>query len=166
MCHFSFTCFRMLWFQPTSPIRSEVDVKLGGTRCNLVMGRLKPWMQLLTSKKKKMVLREETPIPERPESTKLKDIMWTCTLSAPEMTIVLYNLAGLAVYHVSCLPIHNMFLMLLWTPFIRNLVFYFAYSFDVSFFSKKYKTLPQLNVFICMDTTCYLLYLVVEICCL
>nr|XP_017218041.1 PREDICTED: protein SABRE isoform X2 [Daucus carota subsp. sativus] len=85
--------------QPTSPIRSEVDVKLGGTRCNLVMGRLKPWMQLLTSKKKKMVLREETPIPERPESTKLKDIMWTCTLSAPEMTIVLYNLAGLAVYH-------------------------------------------------------------------
>lgn len=104
LCHFSFTCFRMLWFQPTSPIRSEVDVKLGGTRCNFVMGRLKPWMQLWTSKKKKMVLREETPISERSQSTKSKDIMWTCTISAPEMTIVLYNLNGLAVYHVSCLP--------------------------------------------------------------
>ncbi|KAL8119517.1 protein SABRE isoform X1 [Apium graveolens] len=85
--------------QPTSPIRSEVDVKLGGTRCNLVMGRLKPWMQLRTSKKKKMVLREETPISERSQSTKSEDIMWTCTVSAPEMTIVLYNLNGLEVYH-------------------------------------------------------------------
>ena len=44
-----------LRFQPASPIRSEIDVKLGGTQCNLMMGRLKPLMKLSSSKKKKMV---------------------------------------------------------------------------------------------------------------
>lgn len=85
--------------QPTSPFRSEIDVKLGGTQCNLIMVRLKPWMQLQSSKKKKMVLREESPNPERLQSTESKAIMWTCTVSAPEMTIVLYNLSGLPLYH-------------------------------------------------------------------
>lgn len=63
-------------------------------------------MQLKTSKKKNVVILEETPkapIPERAQSVESKAIMWTCTLSCPEITIVLYNLNGLAVYHVSCL---------------------------------------------------------------
>ncbi|KAK9271467.1 hypothetical protein L1049_027058 [Liquidambar formosana] len=85
--------------QPTSPIRAEIDVKLGGTQCNIIVSRLKPWMHLHFSKKKKMVLREETSIPERPQSTELKAIMWTCTVSAPEMTIVLYSISGLPMYY-------------------------------------------------------------------
>ncbi|KAA8538196.1 hypothetical protein F0562_027804 [Nyssa sinensis] len=85
--------------QPTSPIRSEIDVKLGGTQCNMIMSRLKPWMRLHSSKEKKMVLREESPNPERLQSTESKAIMWTCTVSAPEMTIVLYSLSDVPLYH-------------------------------------------------------------------
>ncbi|XP_076926982.1 protein SABRE-like isoform X1 [Bidens hawaiensis] len=85
--------------QPTSPIRSEVDVKLGGTQCNLFMGRLKPFMNLSSSKKKKMVLRDENANPVKVQSSGSKTIMWTCTVSAPEMTIVLFNLSGLPIYH-------------------------------------------------------------------
>lgn len=61
-------------------------------------------MQLKASKKKKVVIPEETPktpIHERSQSIESKSILWTCTFSGPEMTIVLYNPDGLAVYHVS-----------------------------------------------------------------
>lgn len=86
--------------QPSSPIRAEVDVKLGGTQCNIIASRLKPWARLHLSKKKKMVLREETTTVENPQSTELKAILWTCTVSAPEMTIVLHSISGLPLYHV------------------------------------------------------------------
>ncbi|CAL5425644.1 unnamed protein product [Camellia sinensis] len=85
---------RCFTFQPTSPIRSEIEVKLGGTQCNIIMSRLKPWMHLQSSKKKKMVLQDGNSNPERLRSTESKAIMWTCTVSAPEMTIVLYSLSG------------------------------------------------------------------------
>ncbi|KAF5955463.1 hypothetical protein HYC85_008319 [Camellia sinensis] len=85
--------------QPTSPIRSEIEVKLGGTQCNIIMSRLKPWMHLQSSKKKKMVLQDGNSNPERQRSTESKAIMWTCTVSAPEMTIVLYSLSGSPLYH-------------------------------------------------------------------
>ncbi|KAF5739794.1 Golgi-body localization protein domain isoform 1 [Tripterygium wilfordii] len=85
--------------QPTSPTRAEIDVKLGGTQCNIIMSRLKPWLHLHSSKKKKMVLRSETSTPERRPSTEFKAIMWTCTVSAPEMTIMLYSISGLPLYH-------------------------------------------------------------------
>ncbi|KAJ6335365.1 hypothetical protein OIU78_012072, partial [Salix suchowensis] len=62
------------------------------------MSRLKPWLRLHHSKKKKMVLREETSAPVRSPTTESKVIMWTCTLSAPEMTIVLYSINGLPLY--------------------------------------------------------------------
>ena len=48
-----------------------------------------------------MVLREETSVVEKPLVRDAKAIMWTCTLSAPEMTTVLYNSSGLPLYHVS-----------------------------------------------------------------
>ncbi|WOG92852.1 hypothetical protein DCAR_0312129 [Daucus carota subsp. sativus] len=96
--------------QPTSPIRVGVDVNLGDIRCNLVMSRLKPLMQLKTSKKKNTVIREETsktpPIVENSQSNQSKPIMWTCTLSGPEMTIVIYNLNGLPVYRGCCQSSH------------------------------------------------------------
>ncbi|KAG9440183.1 hypothetical protein H6P81_020348 [Aristolochia fimbriata] len=91
--------------QLTAPIRAEIDIKLGGTQFNIIMSRLKPWMHLHMSKKKKMVLRENPPNHDRPESTErddvtdIKAIMWTCTFSSPEMTIVLYSLSGSPLYH-------------------------------------------------------------------
>ena len=87
-------------FQPASPIRVEVDLKLGGTRCNIIISRLKPWLRLHSSKKKKMVLKKEKPS-EKPKSSESKAITWTCTVSAPEMTIVLYSTSGSPLYHVS-----------------------------------------------------------------
>ncbi|KAE8666757.1 Protein SABRE [Hibiscus syriacus] len=92
--------------QPVSPVRAEVDVKLGGTQCNIIMSRLKPWLRLQSSKKKGMVLQEETPALEKPQSTESKAIMWTCTVSAPEMTIVLYSICGVPLYHGCSQSLH------------------------------------------------------------
>ncbi|KAJ8762590.1 hypothetical protein K2173_008029 [Erythroxylum novogranatense] len=86
--------------QPISPVRAEIDVKLGGTQCNIIMSRLKPWLRLHYLKKKKMVLQKEPAAPLKPQSSDFKAIMWTCTVSAPEMTIVLYTINGLPLYHV------------------------------------------------------------------
>ena len=93
--------------QPISPVRAETEVKLGGTQCNIIMSRLKPWLFLHSSKKKKMVLQEEASVVARPQSTDGKTVMWTCNVSAPEMTIVLFNMAGSPVYHVSIMIIYT-----------------------------------------------------------
>ncbi|XP_039049976.1 protein SABRE isoform X2 [Hibiscus syriacus] len=86
-------------WQPVSPVRAEVDVKLGGTQCNIIMSRLKPWLRLQSSRKNGMILQEETSTLEKPQSTESKAIMWTCTVSAPEMMIVLYSISGVPLYH-------------------------------------------------------------------
>lgn len=52
-----------------------------------------------------MVLREESSQKERPQISKPKIILWTSTVSAPEMTIVLYGLDDLPLYHVSHMAI-------------------------------------------------------------
>ncbi|XP_060173320.1 protein SABRE-like [Lycium barbarum] len=83
--------------EPTSPIRCETGVKLGGTRCNLMITRLQPWLRLHASKKKKMVLKEESSTREKPRTSDHKAIMWTFTISAPELTIMVYDL--------NCLPL-------------------------------------------------------------
>ena len=93
--------FNAFAFQPISPVRAEVDVKLGGTQCNIIMSRLKPWLRLQSSKKKGMFLQEETSTIMKPQSTESKAFMWTCTVSAPEMTIVLYSISDVPLYHVS-----------------------------------------------------------------
>lgn len=85
--------------QMSSSIRAEIDIKLGGTQCNIRMSRLRPWMRLYNSRKRKMVLQEESPNLERPQNTEFKPILWTCTVSAPEMTTVLYSVSGLPLYH-------------------------------------------------------------------
>ncbi|XP_047962243.1 protein SABRE [Salvia hispanica] len=84
---------------PNSPIRSEIDVKLGGTQCNLLLNRLEPWMSISLPKKQKKEVLEKSPAKEKSHSSGQKTIMWTCTLSAPEMTVVLYNLSGCPLYH-------------------------------------------------------------------
>ncbi|KAI9106951.1 hypothetical protein K1719_022479 [Acacia pycnantha] len=85
--------------QPTSPVRAETEIKLGGTQCNIIMSRLQPWLFLHLSKKRKMVLQEKAPDVVKHQSTDNKTIMWTCNVSAPEMTIVLFNMAGSPIYH-------------------------------------------------------------------
>ncbi|KAK1292598.1 hypothetical protein QJS10_CPB17g02481 [Acorus calamus] len=85
--------------QPAVPIRAEIDVKLGGTQCNIIPSRLIPWVCLGLSRKKHMVLRDEHSH-GMSETTSSKEIMWTCNVSAPEMTVVLYSLSGLSIYHV------------------------------------------------------------------
>lgn len=137
-------------FQPISPVRAEVDVKLGGTQCNIIMSRLKPWLRLHHSKKKKMVLREETSTPVRSPTTESKVIMWTCTVSAPEMTIVLYSINGLPLYQVSYVHIKllngiefcenswalTLVLTFCWCPISAGFFFVFVY-FLVIFLSPK-----------------------------
>lgn len=90
-------------FQPASPIRCEIGVKLGGTRCNLIITRLNPWLRLNASKKKKMVLKEESPAREKSRPSDHKAIIWTSTISAPELTIMVYDLNGLPLCHVRVL---------------------------------------------------------------
>lgn len=85
--------------QPISSVRAETEIKLGGTQCNIIMSRLKPWLLLHLSKKKKIVLREEASVVVKPQSTDSRIIMWTCNVSAPEMTIVLFDMVGSPVYH-------------------------------------------------------------------
>ncbi|KAH6798514.1 HYPERSENSITIVE TO PI STARVATION 4 [Perilla frutescens var. frutescens] len=85
--------------QPNVPIRSEIDVKLGGTQCNLILNRLEPWLSIRRPQKQKKELLEKSLAKEKSHSSELKTIMWTCTLSAPEMTVVLYSLSGCPLYH-------------------------------------------------------------------
>lgn len=88
--------------QPTSPIKSEIDIKLGGIQCNIIMARLKPLMQLRPPKKKKIIPKEESANPVKIQSSgEFKIMTWTCTFTAPETTIALFNLEGFLLYHVS-----------------------------------------------------------------
>lgn len=95
--------FTRLWcfvFQHDLPIRYESDVKLGDTQCNIILSRLKPWMRLRSSKGKKMVLQDGSSNPGRLHSTESKGIIWSCKVSAPEMTAMLYSLSGSPLYLV------------------------------------------------------------------
>ncbi|VFQ86788.1 unnamed protein product [Cuscuta campestris] len=86
--------------QPTSPIGFEVDIKLGGAQSNLILARLTPWMDLhALRKKKEAVENERGSTSESPKPAELNAIMWTCTVSAPEMSVVLYDMSGSPLYH-------------------------------------------------------------------
>ncbi|XP_018439446.2 protein SABRE isoform X2 [Raphanus sativus] len=85
--------------QPVLPIRAEVDIKLGGTRCNLFISRLQPWLRLHFLKKKKLVLQGPTHTLGKSKASDTNAIMWTGTVSAPEMTVMLYGIDGLPMSH-------------------------------------------------------------------
>ncbi|XP_019083145.1 PREDICTED: protein SABRE-like isoform X1 [Camelina sativa] len=85
--------------QPVLPVRAEVDIKLGGTRCNLFISRLQPWLRLHFLRKKKLVLQEKAHTLEKTKAADMKAIMWTGTVSAPEMTVMLYGVDDLPMYH-------------------------------------------------------------------
>lgn len=93
----------MAFFQSFLPIRAEIDAKLGGTQCNLMLSRLMPWMRLRSLKTKGMKLSKGNSHQEISQTKEIKAIMWTCTVSAPEMTVMLYSPNGLVLYHVSSL---------------------------------------------------------------
>ncbi|KAK3149720.1 hypothetical protein QOZ80_3AG0221540 [Eleusine coracana subsp. coracana] len=81
------------------PIRAEIDAKLGGTQCNIMLSRLMPWMRLHSLRTKGMKLSKRETRQEISQTKEIKPILWTCTVSAPEMTLMLYSLNGLVLYH-------------------------------------------------------------------
>ncbi|KAK2394597.1 protein SABRE [Trifolium repens] len=93
--------------QSITLVRAEIEIKLGRSQCNIIMSRLKPLLLLRSSKKKKVVLREETSV-VKPKSNDSKTITWTCKFSTPEITIMLYNMAGFPVYY-GCLQSPHIF---------------------------------------------------------
>ncbi|KAJ1421322.1 FMP27, GFWDK domain [Sesbania bispinosa] len=100
--------FVYLPVQSISLVRAETEIKLGGLQCNIIMSRLKPWLLLHSSKKKKTVLREEASV-VKPKSTDSKTIIkWTCKFSIPEITIMLFDMAGSPLYH-GCLQSPHLF---------------------------------------------------------
>ncbi|KAL1171492.1 hypothetical protein V6Z11_A05G285700 [Gossypium hirsutum] len=88
--------------QPISPVRAEIDVKFEGIRSTVIMSSLKRLLKLKPpstgSKKKAMVLQAETSTIEKPQSTEPKAIMWKCTVSVPDITIVLYSISDVPLY--------------------------------------------------------------------
>ncbi|KAG0455571.1 hypothetical protein HPP92_024863 [Vanilla planifolia] len=81
---------------PSQLIRSEIDVKLGGTQCNLLVNRLKPWLSPELSKKKQKTIRADV---EKSQKNNIVSVMWTFTVSAPEMVVVLYSPSNLPLYY-------------------------------------------------------------------
>jgi len=84
---------------PFLPIRAEIDAKLGGTQCNIMLSRLMPWMRLHSLRTKGMKLSKRNSNQEISQKKEMKPILWTCTVAAPEMTVLLYSLNGLVLYH-------------------------------------------------------------------
>lgn len=108
----AFFSFFFSFLQLTSPVRSEVDVKLGGFQSNVIITRLTPWMRLHSSKKKKVVPREGSSTSEKPKSSGNNAIMLTFTFTAPEMTIVLYDMNCSPLCHVRSFLLQNVYLLL------------------------------------------------------
>ncbi|KAL6893652.1 hypothetical protein ACP4OV_007750 [Aristida adscensionis] len=88
------------------PIRAEIDAKLGGTKCNVMLNRLMPWLQLHSLRTNGMKLSKRDPYQKISQTNEIKPILWTCQVAAPEMTVMLYNLNGLVLYHASSQSSH------------------------------------------------------------
>jgi len=83
-------------------VRADTEIKIGRSKCNIVMSRIKPWLLLKppSNKKKKLVI-NETPVVKPKSTDDSKTIVWTCNLSTSELTIRLFTMAGSPLYHVS-----------------------------------------------------------------
>ncbi|CAN6317258.1 unnamed protein product [Urochloa humidicola] len=84
---------------PFLPIRAEIDAKLGGTQCNIMLIRLMPWIRLHSLRTKGMKLSKGESNKEISQKKEFKPILWTCTVAAPETAVMLYNIDGSALYH-------------------------------------------------------------------
>lgn len=85
-------------FQPVLPTNANLEIELGGTQCNLFLSRLEPWLSLLFPEKRTLVVQEEICTREKLKAADMKTIMWTCTFSVPEMTM-LCGIDDLPLYH-------------------------------------------------------------------
>ncbi|OEL36899.1 Protein ABERRANT POLLEN TRANSMISSION 1 [Dichanthelium oligosanthes] len=83
--------------QPALPVQAEVDVKISGFQCNLIISRIKPLIRINSDKKKPLVLRE-SPQEEKAPKEKLA-LAWACTLAVPDLTLVLHSLDDVPLYH-------------------------------------------------------------------
>ncbi|KAJ0229601.1 FMP27 [Hirschfeldia incana] len=83
------------------PIKANIKIELGGTQCNLFIARLEPWLNFLFPEKRTLVLKEEICTLEKLKAADMKTIMWTwtCTFSAPEMTVMLCGIDDMPLYH-------------------------------------------------------------------
>lgn len=107
-------CWCGVFSQPAKPIQAEVDVKISGVQCNLIISRIKPLIRVNSDKKKPVVLRENAQQEKAPKE-KIA-LVWACTLSVPELTIVLYGLDDLPLYNVSTLLCFVLYCsVLIWT---------------------------------------------------
>uniref|UniRef100_A0A0E0NV49 FMP27/BLTP2/Hobbit GFWDK motif-containing RBG unit domain-containing protein n=1 Tax=Oryza rufipogon TaxID=4529 RepID=A0A0E0NV49_ORYRU len=84
--------------QSTSPIRAEAGIKISGSQCNIIISRIKPLIPLNSAHKKPTVPRESSTQEKTPKEKLALDLVFT--LSAPELTIVLYSLDDIPLYHV------------------------------------------------------------------
>ncbi|KAJ4793688.1 Golgi-body localization protein domain isoform 1 [Rhynchospora pubera] len=98
-----------------APIRAEVDVKFGGTQCNLMISRLAPLLSLSPAKKPKpIVSHEESSSSDlsthrenlKDMEQKAQPIIWNATGSAPEITIILFSTDDLSLFHVCSQSFH------------------------------------------------------------
>ncbi|RLN19084.1 protein SABRE isoform X1 [Panicum miliaceum] len=91
---------------PFLPIRAEIDAKLGGTQCNVMLSRLMPWLRLHSLRSRGMKLSKRDPNQEISQKKEFKPILWTCTVAAPETAVMLYSIDGLALYHACSQSLH------------------------------------------------------------
>jgi hypothetical protein len=101
-CVISFSwpmCWRIVFSQSTLPIRAEVNIKISGAQCNLIISRIKPLILFKSAKKKPLVLHE---IPQQEKAPKEKlPLALVLAFSAPELSVVVYSLEDIPLFHVS-----------------------------------------------------------------
>ncbi|XP_015690856.2 protein ABERRANT POLLEN TRANSMISSION 1-like isoform X2 [Oryza brachyantha] len=90
--------------QSTSPIRAEAGIKISGSQCNLIISRIKPLIPLNSAEKKPLVLSESSTQEKTPKEKLALDLVFT--LSAPELTIVLYSLDDIPLYNCCLMSTH------------------------------------------------------------
>lgn len=86
------------FFQPVLPIRVEVEIKLEGSCCNLLILMQLSWLSI---RKRNLVLQERTHTQEKLKPADKKDITYRCKVLTPEMTVTMYDIDGLLVDFVS-----------------------------------------------------------------
>lgn len=92
---------------PNSLPQGEVDVKLGGAQCNLLLNKFEKLMYMFNSIRPKG--KGRAAVPKRKSALSQNGISWTCTLSAPDMAVLVYSLDGRVLYN-TCLQTSHVFI--------------------------------------------------------
>ncbi|KAG0631787.1 hypothetical protein M758_1G279100 [Ceratodon purpureus] len=95
--------------EASKPVQVQVEIELGGTQCNLMTASVDCWLKLAlrVTSKPSNVAGAEHPIPKPVTIKKPKrKLLWGCTFSAPDLTLVAYSLDGMPLYNVSAQTSH------------------------------------------------------------